>query len=173
MRDLERWSNVVGVFGGMGLVVGSLDPLEGSALIVLGSALLALGSYLGREDRRILAYRTWSFILIALGVGAMFGLSAIGGVGGNSGHSAWWALLILPYLVGWSLDIWGPGAPRWVSVAGIAVGAWYVAILGRMLWPADHAAHPKSSVPAIMVAVVGIGTIVACAFRLRKDPPAT
>jgi hypothetical protein len=173
MRDLERWSNALRVFGGVGLVVGSLDPLEGSALILPGSALLALGSYLGREDRRILAYRTWSFILVALGVGALFGLSAIGGVGGSSGHSAWWALLILPYLVGWSLDIWGPGAPRWVSVAGIAVGAWYVAILGMMLWPPGHTAHPKSIVPAIAIAVVGIGTIVACAVRLRKEPPPT
>ncbi len=130
MRDLERWSNVLNVCGGVGLVVGSLDPLEGSALILPGSALLALGSYLGREDRRILAYRTWSFILVALGVGALFGLSAIGGVGGSSDHSAWWSLLILPYLVGWSLDIWGPGAPRWVSVAGIVVGAWYLGYSG-------------------------------------------
>ncbi len=172
MRALERWSNVLRVCGGVGLVVGSLDPLEGSALILPGSALLALGSYLGREDRRILAYRTWSFILVALGVGVLFGLSAIGGVGGSSGHSAWWALLILPYLVGWSLDIWGPGAPRWVSVAGIVVGAWYLAILGMMLWPPGHTAHSKSIVPAIVIAVVGIVTIVACAVRLRKEPPA-
>jgi hypothetical protein len=172
MRDLKRWSNLVSVFGGVGLVVGSLDPMEGSALILPGSALLALGSYLGRQDRRILAYRIWSFILIALGVGALFGFSAFGGVGGSSGHSAWWALLILPYLVGWSLDIWGPGAPRWVSVAGIVVGAWYVAILGMMLASLGHATHPRSIVPAVVIAVVGIGTIVACAVRLRKEPPA-
>lgn len=140
----------------------------GSALILPGSALIALGSYLEHGDRRILAYRAWSFILIALGVGALFALSAVGGVGGSSGHSAWWALLILPYLIGWSLDIWGPGAPRWLSVAGVAVGAWYVAILGLMLWRREHATHPQSIVPAILIAVIGIGTIVACGLRLRR-----
>lgn len=172
MRDLERWSKLTSLFGGVGLVLGSLDPLEGSALILPGSALLALGTYLGRGDRRILAYRTWSFILIALGVGALLGLSAFGGVGGSSGHSVWWALLILPYLAGWSLELWGPGAPRWMSVAVVAIGAWYVAILGMMLWPLEHSAHPRSIVPALGIAVVGVGTIVACWVRLRKASPA-
>ena len=172
MRDLKRWSNLVSVVGGVGLVVGSFDPMEGSVLLLPGSALLALASYLGREDRRLLAYRTWSFILVALGVGALFGLSAMGGVGGSSGHSAWWALLILPYLVGWSIDIWGPGSLRWISMAGIVIGAWYVAILGMMLRRTGNAAHPRSIAPAIIIGVVGIGTIVACAVRLRKEPPA-
>ena len=58
MRNLEHWSKLVSVFGGVGLVVGSIDPMEGSALILPGSALLALGGYLGREDRRLVAYRT-------------------------------------------------------------------------------------------------------------------
>jgi hypothetical protein len=172
MRDLERWSNLVGVLGGVGLVVGSLDPMEGAALILPGSALLALASYLGREDRRVIAYRTWSFVLVTLGVGALFALSAMGGVGGSSGRSAWWALLILPYLAGWSIDIWGPGSPRWISMAGIVIGAWYLAILAMMLGGTDDAALARSIVPAMIVAVVGIGTIVACAVRLRKEPPA-
>ena len=170
MRDLRRWSKLVGVVGGVSLVVGSFDPMEGSALILPGSALLALGSYLGREDRRTVAYRTGSFILVALGVGALFGLSAIGGVGGSSGRSMWWALLIMPYLVGWSIDLWGPGSSRWISVAGIVIGTWYLVILGMMLPRTGSAAQPRSIVPAIAIAVVGIGTIVACAVRLRKEP---
>ncbi|MDF2774211.1 MAG: hypothetical protein K0S86_3708 [Geminicoccaceae bacterium] len=172
MRNLERWSKLVSVFGGVGLVMGSLDPMEGSALILPGSALLALASYLGREDRRLVAYRTWSFVLVALGVGALFGLSAMGGVGGSSGRSAWWALLFLPYLVGWSIDIWGPGSPRWISKAGIVIGTWYLAILAMMLRGTANSAHPQSIVPAAIVAVVGIGTIVACVVRLRQVPPA-
>jgi hypothetical protein len=172
MRNLERWSKLVSVFGGVGLVVGSFDPMEGSALILPGSALLALGSYLGREDRRIVAYRTWSFVLVAFGVGALFALSAMGGVGGSSGRSAWWALLILPYLAGWSIDIWGPGSPRWISMAGIVIGTWYIAIFAMMLGGTNDAALPRSFVPAMIVAVVGIGTIVACAVRLRNEPPA-
>lgn len=172
MRNLERWSKFTGLFGGGLLVLGSFDPMEGSALILPGSALMAIGSYLERGDRRVVAFRTWSFILIAVGVGALFGLSAVGGVGGSSGHSAWWALLILPYLIGWSLDIWGPGAPRWLSVAGVAVGAWYVAIFGLMLGHRENATRPQSIVPAILIAVIGIGTIVACGLRLRKGPHA-
>jgi hypothetical protein len=172
VRDLERWSKLVSVVGGVVLVVGSFDPMEGAAMILPGSALLALASYLKREDRRIVAYRTWSFMLVALGVGALFALSAMGGVGGSSGRSAWWALLILPYLAGWSIDIWGPGSPRWITMAGIVIGTWYLAILAVMLGGTDGVALPRSIVPAMIVAVVGIGTIVACAVRLRNEPPA-
>ena len=166
MRDLRRWSNLVSLVGGVSLVVGSFDPLEGSVLILPGSALLALGSYLAPRDRRIVAYRMFSFILVALGVGALFWLSANGGVGGNSGRSAWWALLILPYLVGWSIEFWGPGVARWISMAGIAIGTWYLAILGMMLWRTGNAAQ-RPIIPAIAIAVVGVGTIAACLVRLR------
>lgn len=169
MRDLRRWSNSVGVVGGVCLVVGSLDPMEGAPFILLGSALIALGSHLGREDRRIVAYRTWSFILVAIGVGALFGLSAIGGVGGSSGRSAWWALLILPYVAGWCVDLWGPGTARWISMAGLVIGTWYLAIFGIMLRRTGSAAEAQSMNPAIALAVVGIGTIVACAVRLRTQ----
>ena len=165
MRDLQRWSRLVSLLGGITLVAGSFDPLEGSVLILPGSALLALGSYLGRRGRRIVAYRTWSFILVALGVGSLFLLSAIGGVGGTSGRSAWWALLILPYLVGWSIDLWGPGAARWMSIAGVVIGTWYIGILAMMLRrPANAPQH--GIVPAVTIAVVGIATIIACSMRL-------
>jgi len=167
MRDLKGWSRLVSLLGGVSLVVGSFDPMEGSVLILSGSALLALGSYLGRRDRRIVAYRMWSLILVALGVGSLFLLSAIGGVGGNSGRSAWWALLILPYLVGWSIDLWGPGVARWMSIAGVVIGTWYLAILGMMLWHTANAAQHRI-VPAIAIAVIGIATIIACAMRLRR-----
>ena len=170
MYDFRRWSNVVSVVGGVGLVAGSFDPLEGSALILPGCGLLALGSYLGRQDRRFIVYRTWSFILVALGVAALFALSAGGGVGGSSPRSAWWAALILPYLVGWSMDIWGPGSQRWVSVAGIVIGLWYMAILGMMLRRADNAPQSAPIVPAIIIAIIGIGTIVGCVVRLRRRP---
>ena len=172
MPNLERWSKLMSLFGGVGLVAGSIDPMEGAALILPGSALLALGGYLGREDRRLVAYRTWGFILVALGVGALLGLSAMGGIGGSSGHSAWWALLILPYLIGWSIDVWGPGTPRWISLAGIVIGAWYLAILAPMLHETDNPAGSQSIVPATLLAVIGIGTIVGCTVRLRKSSPA-
>jgi hypothetical protein len=166
MRDFKRWSTPLSIIGGIALLIGSLDPIEGSAMILPGSGLLALGSYLGHGDRRAIAYRTWSFLLVALGVGAMFGLSVIGGVGGSSGHSIWWALLILPYVAGWSIDIWGPGSPRWLSMAGIAIGLWYLAILWMMLQRGPTSAYQQSLVPPMLVAVIGIVTMVACAVRL-------
>jgi hypothetical protein len=170
MRDLQRWSGLVSLLGGVTLVVGSFDPMEGSVLILPGSALLALGSYLGHRDRRIVTYRTWSFVLIALGVGSLFLLSAIGGVGGDSGRSAWWALLILPYLAGWSIDLWGPGAARWMSIAGVVIGTWYLAIVGMMLRRTANASQ-HGIVPTIAIAVVGIATITACAMRLLDRVP--
>jgi hypothetical protein len=172
MSDLQRWAKLVSVLGGVSLVAGSVDPLEGSVLILPGSALLALGSYMGHRDRRIVAYHAGSFILVAFGVGSLFLLSAIGGVGGNSGRSAWWALLLLPYLAGWSIDLWGPGAARWMSIAGVAIGTWYLALLGIML-RRTGAAEPHGIVPAIGVAVVGIATITACAVRLSARTAAT
>jgi len=40
-----------------------------------------------------------------LGVAAMFALSSIGGIGGESGRSMWWGILILPYPVGWVMGM--------------------------------------------------------------------
>ncbi len=89
------------------MLVGTLDPLEGSVLILPGSGLVALGIYLGGKDHRTVLYWVWSFILIAVGVGAMFALSAVGGIGGKSGHTMWWGVLILPYPVGWLMALLG------------------------------------------------------------------
>jgi hypothetical protein len=37
----------------------------------------------------------------------MFALSAVGGIGGKSGHSMWWGVLILHYPVGWLMALLG------------------------------------------------------------------
>jgi hypothetical protein len=107
MNARTLWSRILKVVGGIAMVLGTLDPLEGSALILPGSGLVALGLHLGGEDRKTVHYWTWAFILIAMGVGALFGLSAVGGLGGKSGHSMWWGLLILPYLAGWLMALAG------------------------------------------------------------------
>jgi len=102
-----RWSRILKVAGGIAMLVGTIDPMEGSVLILLGSGLVALGIVLAGRERRTVLYWTLAFILIALGVGAMFALSAIGGIGGKSGHSMWWGVLILPYPVGWLMALAG------------------------------------------------------------------
>jgi hypothetical protein len=97
------WSRALLGLGMLAMIVGALDPLEGSVIILPGVALAALGALVGHNQyRKLLAA---AFVLVALGVGAMFALSAIGGFGGNSGHSNWWGLTILPYPVGWLMAI--------------------------------------------------------------------
>ena len=61
--------------------------------------------FTGKAERRLLRDWLWVFGLIAVGVAVLFGLSSIGGIGGNSGHSMWWGVLILPYPVGWIMAL--------------------------------------------------------------------
>ncbi len=87
------------------MVVGVLDPLEGAFVILPGSGVVAVGGFLGKSRYRGLL--GWAFILIAVGVGAMVSMSMLGGIGGRSGRSMWWALFILPYPVGWIMGLVG------------------------------------------------------------------
>jgi purine-cytosine permease-like protein len=107
MNSRMLWSRILKVVGGIAMLLGTLDPLEGSLLILPGSGLVALGMFLGGKERRTVLYWVWAVILIALGVGAMFALSAVGGIGGTSGHSMWWGILILPYPAGWLMAVAG------------------------------------------------------------------
>ena len=101
----NRWSRILTLVGSIAMLLGAMDPMEGSAVILPGSGLVALGVVLGHSERRLIAYRLAVFILILLGVGAMWVLSWAGGFGGKSGRSMWWGVLILPYLIGWSMGI--------------------------------------------------------------------
>jgi hypothetical protein len=164
----SRWPAILIVTGGLAMVIGAIDPLEGSLVILPGSALAALGTYLGGREPRVIAYRVLVFILIAIGVGAMWGLSAVGGMGGSSGRSMWWGVLVLPYPIGWSMGIWGPGSPRWLLRLGIGVGLWYLTILGMVLAGAGHGPAEARTLAAGPVGALGVLTIGGCASRLRK-----
>ena len=107
MNSRTLWSRILKVVGGIAMLLGTLDPLEGSVVILAGSGLVALAMYLGGKDRRTVLYWTWAFGLMAVGVAAMFALSAVGGIGGRSGHSMWWGVLILPYPAGWLMALAG------------------------------------------------------------------
>lgn len=99
------WSQILVGAGGVAMVVGALDPLEGSLVILAGSGLVTLGTWLGGSDRRLLVDWLWLFGLILFGVIALFALSAVGGIGGKSGHSLWWGLLVLLYPAAWLLGL--------------------------------------------------------------------
>lgn len=165
MNARDLWSKILLVAGGIGMLVGAIDPLEGSLLILPGSALWALGTYLGQAKRRLITYRVSVFILIAIGVAAMWGLSAVGGFGGTSGRSMWWGLLILPFSVGWLMALWGPENPRWFSLLGIAVGLWYLALAGIILTRQGQGSWAL----LVVIAAIGIVAIAGCICRLRNS----
>jgi hypothetical protein len=168
MNARELWSRILVIAGGIAMLVGALDPMEGSAVILPGSGLFALGAFLGQHERRLVTYRVWVFILIAIGVGALWGLSAIGGIGGTSGHSMWWGVLILPYLIGWFMGICGPGSPRWLLLLGIVVGLWYLVMVAMIL---KHADVQKAGGPVVFLGALGVLTIVGCISRLWPSKP--
>jgi len=105
MNARNLWGRVLVIVGSLAMLLGAFDPLEGSVVILAGSALVVLGTFLGQSGRRLLWYWIVTFVLIVMGVGAMFALSAIGGIGGTSGHSMWWGILVLPYPIGWIMGI--------------------------------------------------------------------
>ncbi|HZT33918.1 MAG TPA: hypothetical protein VFA33_28770 [Bryobacteraceae bacterium] len=87
------------------MLIGAIDPLEGSVIILPASAIAAFGAHLGRHRGRRLLF--WGFGLIAAGVATLFVLSSLGGTGGRTGRSNWWLLTLLPYPAGWILGVAG------------------------------------------------------------------
>ena len=105
MNGASRWSRILIIAGLVATVIGAVDPLEGSVVILAGTGLVALGARLDQSRYRVFLY--WSLVLVAVGVGALWGLSALGGIGGTSGRSNWWGLVLLPYPVGWMMGLVG------------------------------------------------------------------
>ena len=99
MVEKAKRTRAIYIIGVSALIIGAIDPLEGSVLIIAGSALLALSAYL-TSDRHSKIF-TASMIMIVIGVAFMFYFSSLGGFGGTSTLSWWWGLLILPFPIGW------------------------------------------------------------------------
>ena len=110
MNRNARWPRLLVIAGLVAMLAGILDPLEGSLVILAGTAMAALGVWLGDDRPEKLLY--WSFLLVAVGVGALWGLSSLGGFGGRSSLSNWWGLLILPYPIGWLMGLFA--VRRWL-----------------------------------------------------------
>lgn len=167
MNTAATWTRVLTTIGYVAMLIGAVDPLEGSLAILPGSALVALGAYLSPEARPWLAHRIGVFGAIAVGVAALFGLSAVGGIGGKSGLSLWWGLLVLPYLAGWLLGIGGPGVPRWVQGSALIVGLWYVTLPLIVLLSAKAG---RKTFPEVLALLGGFGLAIlgTCLWRLRR-----
>lgn len=104
MNTRKLLSRILGIVGGIAMLAGAVDPLEGSLAILPGSGLVALGIYLSNSGRDLRLQWLCIFLMIAVGIGALFVLSAWG-FGGVSKHSMWWGMLILPYPIGWIMGI--------------------------------------------------------------------
>lgn len=105
MNKSKLGARILIVTGSIAMLVGAADPLEGSLIILPGSGLVALGTFFSDIERKVIVDWLWIFVSIAVGVGALWGLSMVGGFGGNSGRSGWWGLLIVPYPIGWVIGM--------------------------------------------------------------------
>lgn len=164
------WARVLVNVGFAAMLVGAIDPMEGSLVILPGSGLVALGTFLCHGQRRFTIYRLWVFFLITVGVAALFWLSMLGGFGPPE-RSIWWGVLVLPYLVGWVMGIVGIDSPRWVLWLGLAVGCWYVSIpivMEVLRGEAYADAAPAVKIVLIVIGLAGILTIAGSIYRLRK-----
>lgn len=168
MITKERGVKTLLVVGGISTILGAIDPLEGSLLILPGSLLVMLAAIIGKEGKAITRYRAWTFILILAGVAAMFGLTAIGGIGGDTGLSMWWGLLIVPYFFGLPMALLGLGLPKWLHRLAILPGLWYLAITFFLLKKAELPKESEFAVIALLV-VVGFLIIVGCLFRFIRE----
>jgi len=103
MKHLEKWFKPLWILAVSLVIIGTIDPLEGSVLIVAGSILLAVLAGF-HADRHVRNFQL-AAMLIVLGVAYMFWISSLGGIGGSSQKSMWWGIGILPYPLGWLLLI--------------------------------------------------------------------
>jgi hypothetical protein len=99
------WHRALLVVGAVLMLVGAIDPLEGSLVILPGIALAALEAFLGRSRyARLLAGGS---ALVGLGVVALMLLSARGGIGRPNGLPWWTVVFLLPYPAGWVMGVVG------------------------------------------------------------------
>jgi len=105
MSAVPWWHYVLLVLGTLCMLLGAVDPLEGSVIILPGVAMVALEAFLGGSRFARLLARAAA--LVGLGIAVLFGLSAFGGVGGATGLPVWTALFLLPYPVGWVMGLVG------------------------------------------------------------------
>ncbi|HOJ37805.1 MAG TPA: hypothetical protein PLP99_07380 [Ignavibacteriales bacterium] len=84
-------------------ILGTLDPLEGSILILFG--IFSITYFMFKTDNQHKKKFLTAGILATIGIFFMFYFSSLGGFLGNSKLSNWYLLLLIPYPVGWLLTI--------------------------------------------------------------------
>lgn len=106
--SLRTWTtHALELLGCIAFLLGVLDPLEGSPVILGGSVLLVASLWVGGAERAKKMYWTGVCAAISFGVFWMFVMTMAGGIGGTSRHSVWWGVLLLPYPLGWIAGLVG------------------------------------------------------------------
>ena len=103
MSTIHRPSRVVLAIGLAAMILGLVDPLEGSIVILAGIGLATVAAYRLHSSHRLAL--SAGLALAAAGVAALWVLSAMGGFGGNTGRSTWLGLTLVPYPVGWVIAL--------------------------------------------------------------------
>lgn len=103
MDNSSPWPRRLLIAGIVAMFVGFLDPMEGSVVILAGVALAAFAARALHSRYSPVLY--WALALTFAGVAALWGWSAVGGFGGPSGRSMWWALTLIPYPIGFLMAV--------------------------------------------------------------------
>lgn len=103
MKFNPRLLSILHKAGVIAVIIGILDPLEGSVVIAAGSTLLAFTTAATRKPDKNWYLLAW--IMIVAGVFYLFFISSLGGFLGDTGRGWVWGLPILPYPFGWILTI--------------------------------------------------------------------
>jgi hypothetical protein len=105
MPIAHRWFRPLVIAGLAIMLFGVVDPLEGSIVIAVGSVLVAMET---PRRESVVGGRVWlACLMVVAGVAALWIMSDFGGVGGSTGRSMWWLLVVVPYPVGWILGLIG------------------------------------------------------------------
>lgn len=124
-----RIADAMTAVGVVMMLVGAIDPIAAAPWLVTGAGLSALGGYWRPDPPPAgLRVRLVAWVLLAIGATAFWWLRHHGGLGGRSGRSLWWALVLLPYPAGWFLAVWAPGLPRWTALGGMLLGSFYLGL---------------------------------------------
>ena len=99
------WPRRLLLAGTIAMFVGVLDPLEGSIVILAAVAVAAFAARALHSRHAHLLY--WALAFTFVGVAMLWGLSAVGGFGGPSGRTMWWAMTLVPYPIGFLLGVIG------------------------------------------------------------------
>lgn len=101
MKNQVKWVRIIYIIGVIALIIGALDPLEGSLVIDTGAVFIVLSSFL-MQDRHRKVFLI-SAIMIFVGVFSLWLVSSLGGY--DPKREWWWNVLIIPYPLGWVIFI--------------------------------------------------------------------